>query len=246
MNIIQNVINIYKTDPIKFLMIIAVIYLILKSMNIIEGFIPADENVTIDLDTISKVSELIQKSEDAIGIDNDGNVTLKNDLKVNGFSNFNKNIMFKKNLIFIPLLKSSEYPNGTYAMYAHNYTDAKGPALKISKITSDGINDDIISQTPDIEINKEKTIFNHGLDLDTPARITTGGIIHNNNPHAGPTHTKTIQGPWGDFRAQNTHCRPNEYVCGVHGRIQSSQGGGRYNDDHAMTGLQMQCCKFDK
>ena len=243
MNIIQNIINTYKTDPIKFLMIIALIYLILKSMNIIEGFIPADENVTVDFDVVSKASTLIQKWEDAIGIDNDGNVTLKNDLKVNGFSNFNENIMFKKNLIFIPLLKSSQYPNGTYAMNAHNYTDVKGPALKISKVNTSGT----IAESPDIEINKEKTIFNYDLDLDTPARITTGGIKYNINPNrSGNTNHKDVAPlHFGSFGSQ-VDCPENKYTCGVRALIENPRGGGRGNDDRAMAAMEIKCCAFNK
>ena len=53
--------NLYKNDPIKFLLIIAVTYLLLKQSNVIESFKPSNVDGTIDVTAISNVSQLAQK-----------------------------------------------------------------------------------------------------------------------------------------------------------------------------------------
>ena len=84
MNIIQNIVNMYKINPIKFLLIIAVIYLLLKQSNIIEDFILTNVDGDVNLSTLSVTSQLAQKWKKAFSIDNNGNIT------------------FKKNVSFLP------------------------------------------------------------------------------------------------------------------------------------------------
>ena len=80
MNIIQNIMNMYKTDPIKFFMMIAIVYLLLNQTKVVEN-LKTDQ---VDLTAISTVSQLAQKWEKAVGIDNRGNVTFKKNVTNNG------------------------------------------------------------------------------------------------------------------------------------------------------------------
>ena len=84
MNIIQNVINMYKSDPIKFFMMIAIIYLILRSFNVIESFRPSNVATDIDLQALSTASQLAQTWQKAFDIDATGNVTFKKNVTNNG------------------------------------------------------------------------------------------------------------------------------------------------------------------
>ena len=85
--------NLYKNDPIKFLLIIAVTYLLLKQSNVIESFKPSNVDGTIDVTAISNVSQLAQKINKALDIDTAGNVTFKQNVTNNG------NVKNKKNII---------------------------------------------------------------------------------------------------------------------------------------------------
>ena len=71
----------YKTDPIKFIMMIAIIYLVLRSFNVIESFKPSNVSTDIDLQALSTVSQFAQKWQKAVDIDAAGNVTFKEDVK---------------------------------------------------------------------------------------------------------------------------------------------------------------------
>ena len=82
MNIIQNIVNMYKTDPINFLLIIAVVYLLLKRFNVIENFKLSDVEGEINLTDLSTVSDLAQKWENAFEIDNEGNITFKKEVNI--------------------------------------------------------------------------------------------------------------------------------------------------------------------
>ena len=84
MIIVQNVINMYKTDPIKFFMMIAIIYLILRSCNVIESFKPSNVSTEIDLQAISTVSQMAQKYIKAFDIDATGNVNFKKKVTLGG------------------------------------------------------------------------------------------------------------------------------------------------------------------
>ena len=84
MNIVQNVINMYKTDPIKFLLIIAVIYLLLKQSNVIENLRPSKVQGEVNLQALSTVSQLAQKWNNAVEIDNTGNVNFKKKVTLGG------------------------------------------------------------------------------------------------------------------------------------------------------------------
>ena len=75
--------NLYKNNPIKFFMMIAIIYLLLKQTKVVEN-LTTDQ---VDLTAISTVSQLATKWDKAVGIDPHGNVTFK------------KNIAAKQNLI---------------------------------------------------------------------------------------------------------------------------------------------------
>ena len=83
-NIVQNVINMYKTDPIKFILVIVVIYLVLRSFNVIESFKPSNVSTDIDLQALSTASQLAQKWQKAFDIDATGNVTFKKNSIFNG------------------------------------------------------------------------------------------------------------------------------------------------------------------
>ena len=76
--------NLYKTDPIKFFMMIAIIYLLLKQSNVIESFKPSNVDGTIDVTAISNVSQLAQKINKALDIDTAGNVNFKNKVTLGG------------------------------------------------------------------------------------------------------------------------------------------------------------------
>ena len=53
----------YKTDPIKFLLIIAVIYLLLKQSNVIENLRPSKVQGEVNLQALSTVSQISTKVE---------------------------------------------------------------------------------------------------------------------------------------------------------------------------------------
>ena len=74
----------YKTDPIKFIMMIAIIYLVLRSFNVIESFKPSNVSTDIDLQALSTVSQFAQKWQNAVDIDAAGNVTFKKNSIFNG------------------------------------------------------------------------------------------------------------------------------------------------------------------
>jgi len=84
MNIIQNIMNMYKTDPIKFFMMIAIVYLLLKQSNVIENLKPSKVQGEVNLQALSTVSQLAQKWNNAVEIDNTGNVTFKNNVTNQG------------------------------------------------------------------------------------------------------------------------------------------------------------------
>ena len=84
MNIIQNIMNMYKTDPIKFFMMIAIVYLLLKQSNVIENLRPSKVQGEVNLQALSTVSQLAQKWNNAVEIDNTGNVTFKKNASFNG------------------------------------------------------------------------------------------------------------------------------------------------------------------
>ena len=73
--------NLYKNDPIKFFMMIAIVYLLLKQSNVIENYKPSNVDGTIDVTAISNVSQLAQKINKAVDIDTAGNVTFKEGVK---------------------------------------------------------------------------------------------------------------------------------------------------------------------
>ena len=100
MNIVQNVINMYKTDPIKFLLIIAVIYLLLKQSNVIENLKPSQVTGEVNLQALSTVSQLAQKWNNAVEIDNTGNVTFKKNVTNNGTVT-NNNTLLNKGIVTI-------------------------------------------------------------------------------------------------------------------------------------------------
>jgi len=81
--------NLYKTDPIKFFMMIAVIYLLLNQTKVVEN-LKTDQ---VDLTAISTVSQLAQRMNNALDIDPHGNVTFKQNVTNNG------NVKHKKNVI---------------------------------------------------------------------------------------------------------------------------------------------------
>jgi len=74
----------YKTNPIQFLLIIAVIYLLLKQSNVIENLRPSKVQGEVNLQALSTVSQLAQKWNNAVEIDNTGNVKFKKNVIVDG------------------------------------------------------------------------------------------------------------------------------------------------------------------
>jgi hypothetical protein len=72
--------NLYKNNPIQFLLIIAVVYLLLNQTKVVEN-LKTDQ---VDLTAISTVSQLAQKWDKAVGIDPHGNVTFKKNAIING------------------------------------------------------------------------------------------------------------------------------------------------------------------
>ena len=77
--------NLYKTDPIKFFMMIAVIYLLLNQTKVVEN-LKTDQ---VDLTAISTVSQLAQRMNNALDIDPHGNVTFKKGVTHNAMVRFN-------------------------------------------------------------------------------------------------------------------------------------------------------------
>ena len=82
MNIIQNIVNMYKTDPINFLLTIAVIYLLLEQSDTIENFKLSNVEGEINLAAVSIASQLPPKWKKAFEIDNEGNITLKKKVNI--------------------------------------------------------------------------------------------------------------------------------------------------------------------
>jgi len=72
----------YKTNPIQFFMIVAIIYLLLKQSNVIENLKPSQVTGEINLQALSTVSQLAQKIDKAFSIDTDGNVTFKEKVNI--------------------------------------------------------------------------------------------------------------------------------------------------------------------
>ena len=50
------------------------------------------------------------------------------------------------------------------------------------------------------------------------------------------------EAPWGIWH-EATYCPNNYYVCGLQQKVEPKQGGGS-NDDTALNGVALKCCKF--
>ena len=137
MNIFSNVINMYNEDPIKVFMIIAIIYLIFNSMNINENFIASTSISDVNLNVFNKVSELSNKWKKAFSIDNNGNITFKKNIIVNGKSEFDDNVKLKEHIQFRPINDANTHIKGSYAIAASN-PNASTKGFYITRRTTNG------------------------------------------------------------------------------------------------------------
>ena len=133
--------NLYKNDPIKLLLIIAVVYLLLNQTKVVEN-LKTDQ---VDLTAISTVSQLAEKWDKAVGIDPHGNVTFKKNVTNNGTVNLNGRLDAKggiqaRYMQVGPFANNGTFtrtiwfdPDGTAVIKGHGNLTATGKIYGLSK-----------------------------------------------------------------------------------------------------------------